>query len=160
MGEVNASCPFSLSNHACGHMCDEESNGMTTWPGGSEPPNSKSHRDHFLAFWFPQYLATTRHHYMAHRLCHQEPEGKPQGMSCWPSSGPYWPLCFLESVPGNSSMVAPNFGASTRETEADGPDIHKHLWLQNKCKTSLGYVRTSLGYTRPFHIINEDSGEL
>lgn len=65
-------------------------------------------------------------------------------------------------------MVAPNFDASTRETEADGPDIHKHLWLQNECKTSLGYVRTSLGYlceTFSFKEkikggINKDSGEL
>lgn len=76
LGEVNASCPFSLSNHACGHICNEESSGMTTWPGGSEAPNSKSRRYHFLEFWFPQCLATTRHRYMAQRLCHQEPEGK------------------------------------------------------------------------------------
>lgn len=63
---------------------------MTTWPGGSEPPNSKSCRYHFLAFWFPQYLATTRHRYTAHRLCRQEPSKENrQGMSCWPLK---WPL--------------------------------------------------------------------
>lgn len=95
---------------------------------------------------------------MAHKLCRQEPEGKPPRDELLALKWPF--LCFLESVPGNSRMVAPKFGASTRETEADGPDIHKHLWLQNECKTSLGYVRTSLGYARPFHIINEDSGEL
>lgn len=90
LGEVNASCPFSLSNHACGHICNEEPSGMTTWPGGSEPPNSKSCRYHFLAFWFPQYLATTRHRYTAHRLCRQEPSKENrQGMSCWPLK---WPL--------------------------------------------------------------------